>query len=218
MAAVALLAAIVAAVAVGLPGMAAVQWKRFLQPYADVPPFSLTTFEVTPGDKLDVLYGSDLEICATVRGAPVEQVELVLTSARGREPPLPMFPEADGRWRTVLTKVVEPTDYFVRAYRARSVAYHLGVITVPRIESAKVRIVQPAYARRPPYEGPLPKDGVSGLRGTKVEVILTSNRPLRGGTITLSWRGSRRAGKTPRDGVAGGSRRRRPPPPQWRGV
>ena len=92
-----------------------------------------------------------------------------------------MFPEADGRWRTVLTKVIEPTGYFVRAYRARSAAYHLGVITVPRIESAKLRIVQPAYARRPPYEGPLPKDGVSGLRGTKVEVILTSNRPLGGG-------------------------------------
>ena len=35
----------------------------------------------------------------------------------------------------------------------------------------------------PPYEGPLPKEGVSGLPGTKVQIFLRSNRPLSGGTI-----------------------------------
>ena len=40
---------------------------------------------------------------------------------------------------------------------------------------------------RAPYEGPLPKEGVSGLPGTKVEVFLRSNRPLSGGTMAL-WR------------------------------
>ncbi|MCE5268370.1 MAG: hypothetical protein LLG00_10840 [Planctomycetaceae bacterium] len=207
LAAIALLVAILATAAVVLPGMAKVQWNRFVRPYADVPPFSLTEFDVTPGDKADVIYGSDVEICATVRGTPVDQVEIVLTSARGREPPLPMFPESDGRWRTVLTKVVEPTDYYVRAYRARSRTYHLGLITVPRIESAKVRIVQPAYGRRPPYDGPLPKDGVSGLRGTKVEVVLTSNRPLSGGQIALTMarvpaQKSELLTKKPRNGAA----------------
>ncbi len=141
-------------------------------------------FEVTPGD-VQVLYGSELEIRATVVGAPVEQLELVLESARGQEPPLPMFPEPDGAWRAVLAKVVEPADYFVRAYRARSPKYHIGVITVPLIESARLRIVPPAYANRAAYEGPLPKEGVSGLPGTKVEVFLRSNRPLGGGTIAL---------------------------------
>ncbi|MEN6451699.1 MAG: hypothetical protein ABFC96_14500 [Thermoguttaceae bacterium] len=205
LAAVALLGAIVAALAIALPSMTGVQWNRFVRPYDDVPPYSLTQFDVTPGDKPDVIYGSDVEICATVRGAPVDQVELVLTTARGREPPLPMFPEGDGRWRTVLTKVAEPTAYYVRAYRARSRAYHLGVITVPLIESAKVRVVQPAYARRPAYEGPLPKDGVSGLRGTRVEITLSSNRPLSGGRIALSA-----ASPEPRkdDGRSGGARTR----------
>ncbi len=74
-----------------------------------------------------------------------------------------MFPEANGVWRAVLAKVVEPADYFVRAYRARSTKYHIGVITVPLIESARLRIVPPAYANRAAYEGPMPKEGVSGL-------------------------------------------------------
>jgi hypothetical protein len=60
------------------------------------------------------------------------------------------------------------------------------VKTVPLIENARLRIVPPGYANRGPYEGPLPKDGVSGLRGTKVQVFLHSNRPLRGGTMAMS--------------------------------
>ena len=180
-----LLGAIVGALALGLPGMASTQWNRFLHPYADVPPFSLTEFDVTPGDA-KVVYGEGLDISTAVRGAPVEQVELVLTTSRGPEPPLPMFPEADGRWRAALTNITQPTDYFVRAYRARSKVYHIGVITVPLITGVRLRIEQPEYTHRPAYVGPLPKDGVSGLRGTKVQVFLASNRRLKGGRIELT--------------------------------
>ncbi len=105
--------------AVGLPGLAWTQWSRFLRPFDDIPPFSLTRFEIAPGN-VQVLYGSELEVCATIVGEPVEQLELVLATARGQEPSLPMFPEANGVWRAVLARVIEPADYFVRAYRAQS--------------------------------------------------------------------------------------------------
>jgi hypothetical protein len=97
-----------------------------------------------------------------------------------------MFPEPGGVWRAVLAKVVEPAEYYVRAYRARSTRYHIGVKTVPLIENARLRIAPPGYANRAPYEGPLPKDGVCGLPGTQVQIFLRSNRPLRGGTIAMS--------------------------------
>ena len=152
------------------------------------PPFSLSSFKIEPGN-VKVPYGSELEIRATVSGAPVEQLELVLESAHGREPPLPMFPEANGVWRAVLAKVVEPADYFVRAYRARSTRFRIDVMTVPLIEAARLRIAPPAYANRAAYEGPMPKEGVSGLRGTSVQIFLRSNRPLSGGSIALSGSG-----------------------------
>jgi hypothetical protein len=174
----------VAVLAVCLPGLTLTQWNRFTRPYSDVPPFSLTEFEVTPGTTR-VLYGSEVEIRVKVTGAPVEQLELVLQTANGQEPPLPMFPESGGVWRAVLAKVVEPTDYHVQAYRARSQKYRLGIITVPLIESGKVRVEPPAYTNRAPYDGPMPKDGVSGLPGTKVQITLHSNRPLQGGVITI---------------------------------
>jgi hypothetical protein len=179
---------VVGVLAVCLPGLAWTQWNRFLRPFDDVPPFSFSKFEISPGN-VKVLYGSELEIRATVVGAPVEQLELVLQSANGAEPPLPMFPEANGVWRAVLAKVVEPADYFVRAYRARSSKCHIGVITVPLLEGARLRIVPPGYANRAAYEGPMPKEGVCGLFGTKAQIFLRSNRPLRGGTIALSGSG-----------------------------
>ena len=183
--AIALLGVAVAALAVCLPGLVGTQWNRFVRPFADVPPFSPIEFKVTPGNTR-VVYGSELEIRVTVIGPPVEQLELVLEAGNRQEPPLPMFPEADGQWRAVLARVVEPTDYYVRAYRARSKRYHLGIITVPLIDNARLRIEPPAYANQAAYEGPLPKEGVSGLPGTKVQIVLHSNRPLGGGSITLS--------------------------------
>ena len=63
LAAIVLLWAVVALLAVCLPGLAWTQWNRFTHPYDDVPPFSLSTFKVTPGNKA-VLYGSQLEFAS----------------------------------------------------------------------------------------------------------------------------------------------------------
>ena len=37
----------------------------------------------------------------------------------------------------------------------------------------RFRITPPAYTNRPPYDGPLPKDGIAGLPGTVVQVWAT---------------------------------------------
>lgn len=185
----ALLLAGVGLLVICLPRLARTQWSRFTDPFGDVPPYSRTQFVVEPrGAK--VLYGSMLEIHATPVGAPVEQIELVLEGEDGHRESLPMFPEPDGRWRSVLERVTEPAEYFVRAYRARSRHYGLQVITVPRIESARFTITPPKYTHEAPYEGPLPKDGLAGLPGTKVQIRATSNRPLSGGVLTVSGEGT----------------------------
>ena len=133
-----------------------------------------------------VLYGEDLEIGATVEGGVADHLELVLESSDGSQSSLPMFSEAGGTWRAVLSKLTEPTVYFVRCYRARSEKYAIEIITVPRIETVRVLVVPPEYAGQPNYEGPVPDEGVKGLRGTKVTVWATSNRPLSGGKLLVT--------------------------------
>ncbi|MGD0517904.1 MAG: hypothetical protein ABSA26_10255 [Thermoguttaceae bacterium] len=185
-----LMMSFVGVAAVCLPGLVQTQWNRFFRPFNDVPPYSPTRFEVTPGN-VPVIYGKELEIRAKTIGPSVDQAELVIDSGRGQESPLPMFPEPGGAWRAVLAKVTEPAEYFVRANRARSEKYHIRVITLPRIENVRLRIASPDYANRPPYEGPLPKEGVAGLPGTKVRISIRSNRPLSGGDMEISARGKK---------------------------
>jgi hypothetical protein len=197
-----LMMSLVGVAAVCLPGLVQTQWSRFFRPFNDVPPYSSTKFEVTPGN-VEVIYGRELEIRATTIGPSVEQAELVIDNGRGQEQPLPMFPEPGGAWRTVLSKITEPAEYFVRANRARSEKYRIRVITLPRIESVRLRITSPAYANRPPYDGPLPKEGVAGLPGTKVRVSIRSNRPLRGGKMEITGRGQK-AVMTMNPAVSGG--------------
>jgi hypothetical protein len=174
-------------VAVAAPDLSRTQWLRFRWPFADVPPYSLTKFTVEPGD-VNVVYGSELDVFVTVRGTPVDQVELVL-EVNGQSETVPMFPEGPLRWRAVLSRVAQPSVYYARAHRARSTRYQIRVLTVPQIEDVRVRITPPAYTHQAAYEGPLPKDGVAGLPGARVRLTARSNRPLVRGRIALTGQG-----------------------------
>ena len=133
-----------------------------------------------------VRYGDGLDIYAKPIGAPVERLELVLSPVdeeRRKVKRCPMFPEPDGRWRAVLAKVTAPAEYFVRAHQARSRKIKIDVQSVPEIEKVEVKVVPPAYTADATYVGPVPKDGIAGLPGAKVELKVTSNRPLSSGTM-----------------------------------
>jgi hypothetical protein len=179
---------VTAALAVVFPRMSATEWLRFADPFGDHPPYSPIEFTVTPAGAR-VVYGKGFDIDAQARGGAVESVDLVLVHPRGtteeREEVLPMFPVSGGGWRASITDVTEPLGYYVRARRARSPRYAVRLVTVPQIESVDLRIMAPAYTRTPVYEGGIPRTGVTGIKGTLVEVRAHSNRPLHGGQLTL---------------------------------
>jgi hypothetical protein len=176
-----------------IPRLLSCQWARFVDPFGDHPPYSSLTFLVQPGDA-QVDYGSALDVTAETSGAKTDQVDLVLAPEGQAEQVVPMFLGGDGKWQATLVNVESPGNYFLRSGRARTERYSLGVITVPRLQKVTFKIALPAYTNRPPYEGPLPQTGVSGLPGTQVTVTATSNRPLSGGQLTLSMAGEGSAG------------------------
>ncbi|MGQ9651244.1 MAG: hypothetical protein ACUVXJ_14135, partial [Phycisphaerae bacterium] len=150
------------------PGLIPTQWARFSDPFEDHPPYSRVRFSVDPGSAT-VVYGDPLEIHVRTRGPVVERLELVLRTEGAAEEVLPMFPENDGRWRTSIAHVTDAGKYFIRAHRARSKRYSIGVITLPRLDGARFRVTPPAYTHLKPYDGPLPQGGLAGLPGTRVE-------------------------------------------------
>ncbi len=183
--ALAAFAVIIGGACAAFPRLAAAEWNRFLHPFGDEAPFSRVVFHVEPGDT-QVIYGQPLDVRATVEGPPVERLNLVLETDGLSEEVLPMFAESGGSWRATVANVTTPVRYHVRSHAGRSAKFTVRVITVPRLEAIRFRVTPPAYTNRPPYEGPLPKGGLAGLVGTRVEVWATSNRPLAAGTIRFT--------------------------------
>jgi len=175
-----------------VPEVIAAEWRRFVDPYGDHPPFSYTSFQIEPGDTR-VLYGDRMDVAVTTSGPPLEELELILIGDEpgSREEKLPMFPESQDHWKATVSSITRSGHYFVRAKKARSERHHYEVITVPQLEKVRFRITPPEYTRDAVYEGVLPQNGISGLKGTTVEVTATSNRPLSGGTIDLILNGDR---------------------------
>ena len=60
-----------------LPRIAWTQWQRFSDPYGDHPPFSRVQIAVAPKGAT-VVFGSGVDIRATLDGPPVQGLELVL--------------------------------------------------------------------------------------------------------------------------------------------
>lgn len=171
-------------VAAFIPRMAWTQAQRMLIPMESQLPYSPTALLVQPGDT-EVLFGSDLEVLATIEGPPVEDLELVLIFDDQTEETLPLLAETDVRWRTYLTRVTRPADYYVRASGARSQTHRMDVRMTPEIKSVRCIVTPPKYTNRSPYEGPVPDRGFQGLVGTRVDIEMTSNRPLKHGTLSL---------------------------------
>ncbi len=167
------------------PRMLSTQWLRFVDPFGDHPPFSWITIDVNPKG-LKVIYGGSTDVRATLDGGVSDRADVVIKSAGSAEETIPMFPEGENKWRATLANVITSGVYFVRANHARSDRFDLTVITVPKLENVSVRVTLPAYTHRPPYEGPIPQNGLEGLAGTRVELRAKSNRPLSGGTVTFT--------------------------------
>lgn len=174
------------------PKLVAAEWRRFINPYGDHPPFSYTTFQIEPGDTR-VLYGDRMDVAVTTSGPAVEELELILIAddSGGHEEKLPMFPESQEHWKATVSSITSSGHYYVRSKKARSERHRYEVITVPQLEKVRFRITPPAYTRDAVYEGVLPQNGISGLAGTIVEVTATSNRPLSLGTVELVLNGDR---------------------------
>ncbi|HKS38279.1 MAG TPA: hypothetical protein VJW76_13875, partial [Verrucomicrobiae bacterium] len=158
---------------------------RFVDPFGDHPPYSPTSLKVNPtGTSVD--YGQGLKIDVETGGPRPAEMTLVLRDKEGRErATLPMLEESDGRYFQNIENVQDDLEYFVRIPGGRSKRYALLVIKWPKIQSATVAYEYPAYTQLPAEKRYLNDRVVKGYRETRVTLALHSNRPLKGGVLTV---------------------------------
>ncbi|MFC5455882.1 hypothetical protein [Prosthecobacter fluviatilis] len=160
---------------------------RLLHPYADVPPYSPLQFEVTPA-RPKVVYGADAELEVRVTGGAVPEGVVLLTREDAGAPvsTAGAFAMGGGRFGQRLQRVTQPVQIAFAAGAARSPWLTVDVMRQPRVESVMLKIIPPAYSKRPAREFALGTSELVALAGSEVEARITSNRPLSGGEVTLT--------------------------------
>lgn len=162
--------------------------RRILSPSADAPPYSRYVFSITP-DAARVTYGGHLELTATITGAPIKNQVWLLTRDGRKQHRTACFQETPDRFAQRLEHVVTPLDFCFTTGKARSPWQRVEVMLQPRIAVASLVVTPPAYSQLPPDRFVAGSKPLQGLRGSRIELTLTSNRPLLDGTATLQHRG-----------------------------
>jgi hypothetical protein len=164
---------------------------RFVDPFGDHPPYSLTRLEILePGESgTNVIYGRSFLVKVKVAGH--QPKELFLTAHPPDHPEqaitLPMFDKGSVGFHQQLENI--RSDLLVAAHtrdrRSVSRQARIDVILVPQLEKAFVQVTPPAYTGLKAEEKPYTFQGVQALAGSEMRFRLKSNRPLREGTLEV---------------------------------
>jgi hypothetical protein len=161
--------ALLVAAAVIWPHFVGVALQRVLQPWADIPPPSLLTFHVQPGDS-QALFGDSVPLVVAIDGGEPEEIRLKLTSASG-ERTVSVKRGEDG-YRYTLEKFTEPLAYRVYAGRTWTKQYQLDLVKRPILDSVRLRIHPPKYIKNAAIKEVRAEERtIDALEGSEIEAI-----------------------------------------------
>ena len=171
---------------------------RLWNPSADWPPYSKWRFAVTPENPA-VIYGDDLLLQSEITGGELREdaVFLVKDLRSGAVERRTCYREQGQRYAQRLENVVRPVAIAFAVGKARSHWHEVAVRMQPRVTEAQLTITFPPYASQGVVSFPLGEGECKALTGSKLQVALTSNRPLRDGTLTITPKQAL-AGQAPR--------------------
>lgn len=159
---------------------------RYLDPWGDHPPFHPTRLQVSPGDAV-VDYGDSLDVEVISRGPQPRQLHLVVSGTNGLSVTrLPVYESAPGHGRQTVENITGERVYYAAMEGGRSPRYRITVAPAPRLDTTQVRYEYPAYTRLRTQTRFLTDRIIRAYAGTWVTLLLTANRPLRGGTVTVN--------------------------------
>jgi len=159
---------------------------RLLHPATDLPPWSRLKFTIEPAAP-SANYGGEALLTVTCSEAPAEAVEcLVRVPRTGEVLRLPASREADRRFSRRLESLTEPVEIAFAAGRARSGWTPLEILYQPRVLSGTLLVEAPPWLEVPSLTLPLDTPEVTVTEGARLTLTLSSNRPLSGGTLTVT--------------------------------
>lgn len=158
--------------------------QRIFYPNRDIPPCSPYVFNLQSED-LEVIYGGTLEVGVEITGNAVNSPVVMDTRHGAEAVQAPCFRESSARFTQRIENVTRPLELCFRTGRARSKWYKVKVRYQPRITTAQITIQPPSYSGLPIRSFQAGEDPIKALRRAELSLLVTSNRPLRDGVLTM---------------------------------
>ncbi len=159
--------------------------SRFLIPHADIPPYSAYEFSISP-ENPEVIYGADQVVKVSITGKSVNHPVRFATRQGDHVRDSSCFQAGPSEYLQRLERVMQPVEFCFRVGKARSKWHRLNVLFQPHVQSAQARVIPPAYTLRSAGVFSTGAEPLKGIKGTRVELTVQSNRPLKTGHLTIT--------------------------------
>jgi len=164
---------------------------RFFDPLGAHPPYSVTTLVLTePTENSDpIVFGESLRILVEAKGHAPDQVELLYWPTDDPENVYrtSMLPRSKSTFVQRIDQVEAPITLMAQTPNERSQTkpVALDVYMNPKIESVAIEIQPPAYTGLPISKRAYTFNELRALRGSRILLRSSSNRPLKSGEIRM---------------------------------
>lgn len=178
------------------PAEVAIGSSRLFSPFSAVAPWSILELSVEPKDVQLAIY-EDITIRARLSGHSTKPVMLHLYEVGGTtKETVEMYKElglggaeavssGDNEFIYTLVSLQKDLEYEVEWDKIISPRYKIQVIPRPEVESLQVTLYQPSYVQKEPRLLPVNTGDFAALEGTRVEIKVNANQPLKKAGVFL---------------------------------
>lgn len=164
------------------------EWLRFMDPFGDHPPFSLTHLEITsPTKNTEILYGGSVKIEVKATGHQPRELFITATDDTSAPRTLPMVSRGDGTFIASLEGITRPLKVTAHTadHSSRSHRLPIRLILTPQIGTTTVSITPPPYTGQNSRLTAYRYTALQALEGTEISFVINSNRPLGEGSLKI---------------------------------
>lgn len=168
------------------PRLFAMVVPRYVNPGAELPPFTLLDFEVTI-DPARVHRNKPATITTQINGPLAGDEAWVVFRDGAERQRVPMLRTADGAFTLPIERATDSRTFYIDTESGRSAWHELNVLPTPLFEKVSVRYEYPAYTGWGAREHPLRDGQIRAIEGTRVTLSAESNLPLRHGRLAFTF-------------------------------
>lgn len=154
--------------------------ERIALPWHDSPIYSKYTFKIVP-EKPSVFYGEGVDLSVDIRGGEVTKDVFLLVKEGSNVYETLCFKKTENQYSQKIQHVTQPVDVAFRVGRARSKWKRVTPLLQPKVAAVECIITPPTYSKKMDKRFFLRGQQVKALKDSKILLIVTSNRPLKGG-------------------------------------